>query len=311
MVEFAGFTFKNQLTAASSPLTESIYRLRCSRDAGFSSAILKSATDYSRGTIPYGRKIIYSGNGYYADSSFEREIMTIDEALALYEKSKALDKSMKIIPSIAISSLRTEDWYEMCVRFQENGAELIQLDFFYLGSLLCDESIYKSVYRSLTNLNNRLSATLMPKINIHLNPEKICRALVDSGTKCISLLDSIRKVPALEFGMHEDTTSYFGPEQLPTTLEYLREAAKNGLEICAGGGVNSAEDVELLISNGAKMIQIASYVLKNGFSSLNDLLSNNQNNKTLSLSTEIHHHTWCDKEEGFPCEMCGACKNIL
>lgn len=303
MIEFGGYTFDHSLVAASCPLTESVYRLKCCRDAGFSAAILKSATDYSRKTVPYGRKVIYTDSGYYADSSFEREILTIDEALALYKESKGSDTGMRIIPSVAIASLREEDWYEMCVKFQEEGAGLIQLDFFYLGLQLCDKHIYQSVYRSLCSLNHRLSATLMPKLNIRLAPQNICQVLAQSGTECVSLLDSIRKTPPSEYHMHNETTSFFGPEQLPKTLEYVRTAVKHGLKVCAGGGVNSADDVDLLSREGAELIQVASFVLKNGYNSVSDLIPEMHQ---INIG-DIRHHTWCDIEEGFACEGCGAC----
>lgn len=122
---------KNYLVASSSPLTESVERLRCCYEAGFSSAILKSSAEYVKTGTGYGRKVVYVKDGYYADASFEREILTLEEGIELYKK--ALNNclsDMLLIPSVSASSLEPEEWLNSCRQFELCGASLIQLDFF-------------------------------------------------------------------------------------------------------------------------------------------------------------------------------------
>jgi len=86
----------------------------------------------------------------------------------------------------------------------------------------------------------------------------------------------------------------------------LHYCVKFGLEVCAGGGVNSANDVDRLLENGAKLVQTASYILKNGFEMAPTLL----HKQAVTLQTT--RNTWCDAIYGTnKCEKCGFCfKNI-
>lgn len=302
----ANIQMKNYLIASSSPLTESVERLRCCYEAGFSSAILKSAAAYVKTGVGHGRKIVYVKDGYYADASFEREILTLDEGVDLYKKAiKNCPADMLLIPSVSASSLEPEKWLKPCRQFELCGAPLIQLDFFYLGTLEHDESFYKKLKILLIKLVQNLDCTVMPKLNLNFEPDKTCKILKESGIKTVSLLDSMRETPNSNLDLHKGTTSYFGWRQFPYTLRYLKIAKQYGLEVCAGGGVTSKADVDLLLALGADMVQVASYILRRDFNAINELLDAEFCSSTYSDITK--HNPWCDCENGEKCEKCGAC----
>lgn len=304
-ISFAGAELKNYLVASSSPLTESQTRLQCCRDAGFGAAILKSAAPYVRTGAGYGRKVVYVGEDYYADASFEREIMTLEEGVTLYNSARGLNGDMLLIPSVTAASLDPEVWYPACKAFEDAGALLLQLDFFYLGTMSHDDAFYFDLSALLDILTQKLTCVVMPKLNLGFDPERTCKLLAGHGVRYVSLLDSMREDLPPEYGLHAGTTSYFGGRQLPQTLRYLKAAVRQGLHICAGGGVAVPEDVSLLLSNGAELVQSASYALKNGFSSVYRLLPGQAAPET---SPGLRHNPWCDVEDGAPCEDCGACR---
>lgn len=302
---FGGIELKNPLTASSSPLTESPERIgRCAK-AGFGAAILKTAADYQRTGTGYGRKVVFIGEDYFADASFEREILTAEEGLALFREAQARKEDMLLIPSVSAGSLEVSDWLGICRKFQAAGARLLQLDFFYLGSVLAsqDDDFYPKMTHLLSRLRQELDCVIMPKLNFGLDPERSCRILAEAGVAQVSLLDSIRFALPARFGLHPETTSYFGQKQLPLTLLYLRQAVKFGLEACAGGGIGSPEDADLLTENGAKLIQTASYVLRNGFSQAPRLLH------AKPIPMEDSRRTWCEAKRygGDGCEKCRFC----
>lgn len=302
----ANIPMKNYLIASSSPLTESVERLRYCYEAGFSSAILKSTAMYVRTGTGYGRKVVYVRDGYYADASFEREILTLEEGIELYKKAvKNCPLDMLLIPSVSASSLEPEKWIEPCRKFELYGASLIQLDFFYLGTVEHNDNFYQKLKILLTELVQNLECTVMPKLNLNFEPDRTCKILKESGVKTVSLLDSMRENPDPNLGLHEDTTSYFGKRQLPHTLRYLKIAKQYGLEVCAGGGVTSKEDVDLLLASGADMVQVASYILNRDFRAVDELLDVDFCLNTHSKATK--HNPWCDCETGAKCEKCGAC----
>lgn len=297
---------KNYLTASSSPLTESLERLQCCNDAGFSSAILKSAAAYKKTGTGYGRKIVYVEDGYYADASFEREILTLEEGLELYKTAlESCSSDMFLIPSVSASSLEPEEWLESCKRFESHGALLLQLDFFYLGTMKHDDAFFEDLQTLLTTLVKTLNCNIMPKLNLRFEPNQICGILKESGVKTISLLDSMREDPDSSLGLHKGTTSYFGSRQFPYTLKYLKVAKQYGLEVCAGGGITSKSDVEQLLAAGADMIQTASYILSRDFTAVKDLLDKEMFPQI--YSERLSHNPWCDCESGAKCENCGAC----
>lgn len=302
--KFAGIQLKNFLVASSSPLTESVFRLKYCRDAGFGAAILKSAAPYNRSVSTRGRKVVYIKDGYLADAPFEREILSLDDGLSLYKEARKVCGEMLVIPSVSGSfdaAFDATEWISACKHFEDAGAKLIQLDFFYISSFASEENFYEKFGELLRSVSNNLSCGLMPKINVNFDAEKICGVLAECGIEQVSLLDSIRAKNPEKYGLTIGTTSYFGRKQLPITLKYLVAAKSRGLEVCAGGGADSREDVGALLENGADLVQTASYVLKRGFSSVPVLLGG-------PPRPELSHHTWCDKEEGAPCENCGACR---
>ena len=309
-ISFAGRKLRNRLVASSSPLTESLPRLERCFAAGFGAAILKSAADYTRTGTGHGRKVVYIGEDCYADASFEHEILTLQEGLALFRSAAHLNDGMLLIPSVSASSLEPEDWYSICRPFQNEGAALIQLDFFYLGTLAHDDHFHAKLRRLLAALGGELRSAVMPKLNPGFDPETTCALLVQAGVQYVSLLDSIREDLPPGYGLHSGTTSYFGGKQFPVTLRYLDAAVRHGLSPCAGGGVISPRDVSFLRERGAELVQVASCVLKHGFSSVTDLLSGisapTVPEPALGVSF-LEHNPWCDVEDGAICENCGAC----
>ncbi len=305
-IRFGGMEFANPLLAASSPLTETAGKVRCCQEAGFGGVILKTAAEYKRTGKGYGRKVVFLGEDYYADASYEREILTAEEGLALYEAVKAAGSGMAVIPSVSANSMETEDWLRICRRFEMLGAGLIQLDFFYLGSSIRfgNRDFYRRLGEFLARLQSELNAVVMPKLNFNFAPRETCMALADCGIGQVSLLDSVRVPLPERFGLHRDTTSYFGRKQLPLTLAYLRCAVEAGLEVCAGGGVSCVQDADLLLENGAKLVQTASFVLKNGFRSAPVLLHRSP------AVISGNWRTWCEAERygGEGCEFCGFCR---
>ena len=303
---FGNTSFKNYLVASSSPLTESPKRLTCCYEAGFSAAILKSTADYVKSGNGYGRKVIYVDDGYYADASFEREILTLDEGLNLYTSTKKIIPSdMLLIPSIGASSLDPSAWIKPCNEFVKSGSSILQLDFFYLGTLPHNQLFFEEFQNLLFSLAE-LDCIIMPKVNLNFEPSQTFGIIKESGVKCVSLLDSMREDPDPSFGLHKGTTSYFGHRQLPFTKNYLKVAKEYGLEVCAGGGITSITDVYELLKEGANMIQIASFALNNGFTAVSELLGSDSCSSIIHKA--INHNPWCDYEDGAECENCGACR---
>lgn len=276
-IQFLKIDFPNPLILASSPLTENAKCIQKGELHGAGGAILKTCCVYERKTGYAARKVLFSPDHshYYASSSFEREILTAEEGLALYHDSAALC-SIPIIPSVTALSLMPEDWLPLCQRFQEAGADLIQLDFFYLGTFLCQRDFSEQLSLLLKTLTRSLRCQIMPKVNVELPADYIFRLMADSGIKAVSLLDSVR-VPMIDAAGGEalpfSSTSCFGAWQLPLSLHYAYAAKQHHLEICGGGGISNSASIKQMQACGAALIQVASAVLLHGYNRLSELLN--------------------------------------
>ena len=322
MITFADTELKNPLVAASSPLTESLRRLECCRDAGFGAAVLKSAAPYDPDDVrlsAHPRKVVPSGRGYCADGSFKSEIMPLDRAISLYRDARRTAGDMLLIPSLCVCAVDPQPWLDACARFEDAGARLIQLDFFYLGTIVRQPDFARRLKNLLRELTLGLKSTVMPKLNPRFAPDHICRLMADAGVEHVSLLDSIRAkrrhvvtlnrtlVPNPR--LHPPLTSYFGPHQLPLTLKYLAAAKRFGLRVCAGGGVDDPQEAALLVRHGADLVQTASCVLRRGYASAAQLLAAlGEPAPKPEASASLRHHTWCDIEETGVCTGCGGCR---
>ena len=335
---FLNTNFPTQIILASSPLTETAKRIHNSEVYGAGGAILKTCSSYTRKRDYDTRKVIFSSDHsrYYAYSSFDREILTADEGLKLYHDAVEIC-SIPIIPSVTALSLNLSDWLPLCLRFQDAGAEIIQLDFFYLGSYLSRSDFSAQLCNLLSTLVRSLHCTVMPKINIDLPADYIFQLIAKTGVKAVSLLDSVR-VPVTDSldgaTLPFSSTSCFGAWQLPLSLRYAYIARQYGLEVCGGGGITDRSSVMQMQSCGAALVQLASPVLLHGYDYIQELLPVKKQTALPDLPLSHKHYrvqkdkctrchicakpsTWCDAisigADGFPfiqqelCENCGWC----
>lgn len=271
MIEFMGKKLSNLLIASSCIATENTNNILRLAYYDVQGAILKTCADYSRNTVAGKREFAVDSKGFtYASSPFEKEILTIEECISIMKETRP-KTTILLIPSVTAASLKVEEWMSSCKKLEAVGADAIQLDFFYLGSLIGEDGLSEKIVYLLSELRNTISVPLMPKLNINLPKDYILPLLVKSNIEYVSLLDSIRSPYVEKIGekfiinsrLDAETTSCFGNWQLPLTIGYTYTAAKYGLKVCAGGGVTSSDDVKQLLAAGASTVQSATFLTKN------------------------------------------------
>lgn len=270
MIEFMNKKLANPLIASSCIATENAKNILRLAHHGVGGAILKSCADYNRTAVYGSRQFAVDNDGYtYASSPFEKEILTLDECIALMSELRP-QTDILLIPSFTAKSFSPNDWIPACLKLEESGADGIQLDFFYMGCIIGADGFSEKLVRLLIELREALKIPIMPKLNINLPKDYIIPLLVDAGIEYVSLLDSVQS-PYLEdkngtyqlsHRLDTDTTSCFGHWQLPLTLSYTYTAAKHGLKICAGGGITCNKDAKKLLAVGASTIQSATFLTK-------------------------------------------------
>lgn len=264
-----GVKFPNPIIIASCPLTENISNIIRCADEGAGGIILKTAAAYQRSTESGQRKILHGKNGYWAQSTFEREIMTLEEMTGLIKEAKKRIK-IPVIASIASEDLSPYKWVSACSQAERAGADMVQLDFFYMPDLVLLESAETKLTQLIMRIRNEVHIPIIPKININLPADFVFPTLRKSGISIVSLLDSIRVPLVKEWVETQDWknntltnegTSYFGSWQLPLSLHFLMEARRYEFMVIGGGGICSAEDAAIMLHLGADLIQIASVAM--------------------------------------------------
>lgn len=265
-----GKQLNNPLIASSCIATENTKNVLRLAQYGVQGAILKSCASYQRKEISEKRQFAVDNCGNtYASSPFEKEILTLGECLKFMRELRP-QTNILLIPSFTASSLLPDDWISACVKLENEGADGIQLDFFYMSGMIGTEGFSEKLILLLRELRKSLSIPVMPKLNVNLPKDYIMPLLVSAGIEYVSLLDSIRSpyldkkdgCYVLSNRLNAESTSCFGHWQIPLTLGYTYTAAKHGLKVCAGGGITCAEDVCKLIAAGAVTVQSATFLTK-------------------------------------------------
>ena len=191
MTEFMNKTLDRPIIASSCIATENVWNIRRLLMNGVQGIILKSCADYERSETSDTRQFAVDKSGFvYASSPFEKEILTLEECLVLLSKLRKKTDAL-LIPSFTAASLEPSEWLGPCQRLAESGADGIQLDFFYMGSLIGTDNFRQRMTALLRELVNGLDVPIMPKLNVDLPKDFIMPILAEAGVEYVSLLDSV------------------------------------------------------------------------------------------------------------------------
>lgn len=277
---FMNFKLKSPIVVASSPATENVQNIMKCYNNGVGAVILKTAADYQSTGVVRKRKWYREAKGIWSQSTFEREIFQIANCCETIQKVKDM-VDIPLIASLTANSWDSAEWLEGIDKLSSNGADMIQLDLFYVSQEKDTDRIDDNLKNLLREAYAKSSIPVIPKLNINFPLVKINKMVRETGIKGVSILDSVRVPPPVEIdeghnlkypnGIGSVGTSCFGNWQLPLTEAYLYEAVKEGLEVCAGGGICSSIDGIQLLMRGAKTIQVATGILRNGYPWLREL----------------------------------------
>lgn len=286
---FAGYETDGVIVAASSPATESVRNILECQKNGAAAAIIKTASKTrmpSSCSMP--RRCLVRDGFFWAKSSFNREILTLEQGEALVRGCKTSGVTIPVAASVTELSLEASDWLEDCKCMESAGADAIQLDFFYIENMLSEPGFENRFVKLLCAIRENIRIPVMPKLNIALPAGYAAHLLKQGGIEYVSLLDSIKtpspvfidwqdnvpgQLPGILFkkSLNGGGLSVFGSFMLPITAQYTNTLAEAGFEVCAGGGVTNGNSAANLLMLGASSVQVATDVLLNGYRRFADL----------------------------------------
>lgn len=305
-MNFIGYELNGNIIAASSPATENLENIKACAGNGAATIILKSASSTRLGDEAT-RRCYMDKTGFWAESSFDREIMPLAVSAEL-TRLAVTAVNVPIVPSVTELTLDPERWIDSCATLNKSGATALQLDFFYLPNLLAEDDFNRKFVSLLREIKLHTFIPIMPKLNIGLPVELAAYLLKNAGIEYVSLLDSIRSPAPDGAYLMGESLSVFGSFMLPITRQYTRVLSQAGFSVCAGGGVTNAEQAADLISLGAQSVQIATEVLLNGFSRFGEIdLEIPAYRLDSKTKTEIRSRKAVFNAD--KCIGCGKCKN--
>jgi len=125
-VNLGGLTFKNPFYVASGPTTKSVEQLLRIHETGWAAAILKLTIDPTPYINKRPRYGLFPQHRALAFTAEKR--LTMDECLRLLETAKPLVPDLLLIPNITYAGEGAEGWVNMAKRFEDAGADMIELN---------------------------------------------------------------------------------------------------------------------------------------------------------------------------------------
>lgn len=325
--KLGAITLSSPIVIASSPATEDVERLRRCSDAGAGAAILKSCHGIKTNPTDEGkRRFRITPRGLWGTSTTGRELLHPQTARKIIENMRTCS-DMPVIPSIALSTLDSEEWIETLLYFEAYDVSCAQLDLFYLDEEIALPETQVRLRELVLKIVGETKIDLIPKMNVELRPASALRALNDTGIAGWSMIDSIRVAfPQNSYNVAPDFpdfshakglrgASLFGSWQFPLTCDYLQQLrSKTDLPILAGGGVTNAHDLRYLLAMGANAVQVATPLLYEGpqwIRRVHDSLNETSEVMRLAQEDTMSFQNATASIDTIRCSSCGECLNQL
>ena len=277
--KYLGLELKNPIIASSSTLTDNVESIKDLADNGASAIVLRSIfeeeiTLENESFIEEAVKDGYDEGLFdYYDKKIKQD--NVNKYLKLISDAKAAVD----IPIIAsINCMSNHEWTFFAKKIEDAGADALELNMFFLPSWFdrsCDENevIYFDVIHKV------LSEVTIPvtlKISHYFsNLSNMILELSQSGVKGLVLFN---KFFSPDFDIEEErvtpTYIYSNPQDIALPLRWIAiMSEKVECDLVASTGIHDGEAVVKQLLAGAKAVQIASTLYKNGPEQIGKMLT--------------------------------------
>lgn len=274
-----GLKLSSPLIIGSSGLTNSLQNIIEFEQRGAGAVVLKSLFEeqikfeisHTVASEP-GANLYPEAYDYISNHSRDHRV---DEYLKLIRDAKAAVK----IPVIAsINCVTADEWTSFARKIEEAGADAIELNIFILPSdpTAGAEQNEKAYFTILEEVKKQVSIPVALKISYYFSGlAKMALKLSWAGAKGIVLFNRFYSPDINIDTMKVVASNVFStPEEITTSLRWVAMLSDRlYCDICASTGVHDSEGMIKQLLAGAKAVQIASTLYKNGFDKINEMNS--------------------------------------
>jgi dihydroorotate dehydrogenase (fumarate) len=277
---YMGLSLKNPVIVGSSGLTNSLEKVAEIEKAGAGAVVLKSL--FEEQIMFHSQKTISQSDagGYmYPEAEDYINNYTQENDVGEYLKLIRDCKNAVSIPVIAsINCVSSSEWMSFGKKIEEAGADGLELNIFILPSdprrgSEENEQVYLDIAMTMVK---ELSIPVAIKVSYYFSGlAKTMLKLSWTGIKGIVLFNRFYS-PDIDIDKFEVTaTNVFStPEELATSLRWVAMLSDRlHCDIAASTGVHSGEALVKQLLAGAKSVQVASAVYKNGLQVIGEMTS--------------------------------------
>ncbi len=278
---YMGFKLRNPIIAGSSGLNKTVENLVKLEKAGAAAIVLKSL---------FEEQIMYQVNKLM-NSDESRENFYYPEAedyISNYTKEKDLNDYLRLIeqgkkeisiPLIAsVNCISASEWTSFAKRIENAGADGLELNIFILPSdTKRDSTMNEQVYFDIvTDIMRQVSIPVAVKLSYYFSSlAKFALKLSWTGIAGMVLFNRFFS-PDIDIDNFKVTSSHVfsSKDEIYTPLRWVAMLSDRlHCDIAASTGVHDGEGAVKLLLTGAKAIQIASVLYKQGFDVIGEMTS--------------------------------------
>jgi len=277
---YMGLELRNPVIVGSSGLTHSVENVIELEKNGAGAVVLKSLFEEQiRYEISKTMNQAESHDSYYPEaqdyiSNYSR-MHHVDNYLKLISDCK---KAVSIPVTASINCVSAEEWIAFAKRIEEAGADALELNVFILPAdpNFSGEQNEKIYFDIIDQVKNEVTIPIALKISYHFSGlAKTALKLSWAGAKGMVLfnrfyspdinVESLKVVPSNVFST---------PEEISTSLRWVAMLSDRlYCDIAASTGVHDGIGVVKQLLAGAKAVQIATTLYKNGFGRIGEMLT--------------------------------------
>lgn len=273
---YMGLKLSNPVIVASSSLTSNLDGVKRCEEAGAGAVILKSLFEEQ---ITFDSERMIGGLDYnaYTDAydmfASSSKDYYLNEYLALVEKAKKTI-SIPVIPSI--NCVSPGNWIEYAERFQNVGADALELNVFILPSNpdTDGQTIENIYFEILENVKKHVNIPVALKIGYHFSGMgRFLKKLADAGADGLVLFNRFYKIDIDTKNMKlKPSPILSSPVEMALSLQWV--ALMSGevkADISAATGIHDGDAVVKQLLAGASSVQLCSVLMNEGLDTITDI----------------------------------------
>ncbi|MFP4042032.1 MAG: dihydroorotate dehydrogenase-like protein [Bacteroidales bacterium] len=276
---YLGFKLKNPIIAASSGLTDNIDSIKDFEQKGVSAIVLKSIFEEEILIQMEKEQAAMNRQSFiYPETVDFYEDLASDDAFTEHLKLISDAKKSVSIPVIAsVNCVSANQWTNYAQNLQDAGADALELNVFIMPSdfnKTCDEN-EKVYFKIIDEIKKTINIPVSLKISFYSsNLGALIQQLSHSGIEGLVLFNRFYS-PDIDINNKVIRPSYVlsEPSEIAMSLRWIGIMADRAeCDLAASTGIHDGEAVIKQLLAGAKAVQIASTVYKNGKGVIEEML---------------------------------------